>query len=64
MKHLYEDFNGEKLACALHDDISGDLILNAGMIDVDSERVKLTVNVRCPVNKNRQRRLRCDVTWT
>ena len=51
MKHLYEDFNGEKLGCALHDDISGGLILNAGMIDVDSERVKLTVNVRCPVTK-------------
>ena len=51
MKHLYEDFNGEKLGCALHDDISGGLILNVGMIDVDSERVKLTVNVRCPVTK-------------
>lgn len=52
MNHLYNDFNGEKLGCPLNDELSGNLILNVGMIDIDSERVKLTVNVRCPVTKS------------
>lgn len=52
MSHLFEDCNGEKLGCALSDDISGGLILNVGMIKLDSEHVELTVNIRCPVTKS------------
>ncbi len=48
-KHLGFDFHGERLDCSLSDDISGKLILNVGMIDLDNNAVKLTVNVRSPI---------------
>lgn len=51
MKHLNGEFHGEALGCGLSDEVSGKLILNVGMIELDEEHVKLTVNVRCPITK-------------
>jgi succinyl-diaminopimelate desuccinylase len=52
MNHIADEFNGESLGCGLSDEISGKLILNAGMIDLTGESVKLTLNIRCPISKN------------
>ena len=46
------DLHGERMGCALSDDISGDLTFNVGMIDLDQKTVKLTINVRYPVTLN------------
>ena len=43
------DLKGEKIGCHMSDDISGDLVFNVGMIDVDKKTAKLTINVRYPV---------------
>lgn len=43
------DIHGENIGCAFCDDISGKLIFNAGMIDIDSKTARITVNVRYPV---------------
>ena len=50
--HMADDFHGEALGCGLEDEISGKLICNVGIIDMDKERVKLTVNIRCPITKD------------
>ena len=44
--------NGEKLGIAMEDGISGSLVVNAGMINMNKEAAVLTVNVRYPVSKN------------
>ncbi len=44
------DLKGEKIGCCMSDDISGDLVFNVGMIDVDKKTAKLTINVRYPVS--------------
>lgn len=46
------DFHGERIGCALSDEISGKLVFNVGMIDVDQKTAKLTINVRYPVTLN------------
>ena len=43
------DLKGEKIGCHMNDEISGDLVFNVGMIDVDKNTAKITVNVRYPV---------------
>lgn len=48
--HLGNDFHGERMGCTLEDGISGKLILNVGMIEMDRSSVRLTVNVRCPIS--------------
>lgn len=40
---------GESIGCGFKDDPSGNLIFNAGVIDLDEKGVKLTVNIRYPV---------------
>lgn len=46
------DLHGERIGCALTDEISGDLTFNVGMIDLDQKTAKLTINVRYPVTLN------------
>ena len=41
--------HGEKLGCALSDDVSGPLILNAGVAEMNSEVASVSVNIRYPV---------------
>lgn len=47
--HIAFDFHGERLGIDLRDRVSGKLILNAGMIEMDESVLRLTVNVRIPV---------------
>ncbi len=47
--HIGFDLHGERMGCGLSDEISGKLIFNAGMIHLDLEVAKLTVNIRYPV---------------
>lgn len=43
------DLKGENIGCFMTDEISGDLVFNAGMVEVDKNTAKLTVNIRYPV---------------
>lgn len=43
------ELHGEALGCGFSDDVSGKLILNVGMVHMDDEIAKLTVNVRYPI---------------
>lgn len=49
-KHLAPDLHGEALGCGLSDEISGKLILNVGMIRLNQEEARLTLNIRCPIS--------------
>jgi len=51
-QHLGFFTKGEKMGCCMKDDLSGDLSMNVGMIDLDSEAAKLTMDVRYPVSKS------------
>ena len=42
--------HGERIGCALEDEDSGKLMFNAGMIELDRNAAKLTVNLRYPVS--------------
>lgn len=52
--HMYIGFtvNGEGLDCDIEDDISGPLIMNVGMAELNSEYAKLTINIRVPISYN------------
>ena len=47
--HIGFDLHGERIGCGLSDEVSGKLIFNVGMIHLDQEVAKLTVNIRYPV---------------
>ena len=44
------NLHGERIGCALEDEDSGKLAFNAGMIEVDRNAAKLTINLRYPVS--------------
>jgi dipeptidase, putative len=48
-RHIGFDLDGESLGCGLSDEPSGKLILNVGMISMDDEAARLTINIRYPV---------------
>jgi len=48
-RHIGDELDGTALGCGLEDEPSGKLILNVGMIDLDSRAARLTINVRYPV---------------
>ena len=48
-QHIGWDYSGGKMGCALEDDKSGKLTLNAGVLKVEGEDLVLEVNVRVPV---------------
>lgn len=50
--HIQFELCGDLLGCGLVDEPSGKLILNVGMIDVDDEAARLTINIRYPVTMN------------
>lgn len=52
--HIGFELNGRSLGCGLFDEPSGELILNAGMISIDQEEAKLTINIRYPVTANEE----------
>jgi succinyl-diaminopimelate desuccinylase len=47
--HIGFDLHGERLGCAMEDEVSGPLVFNVGTVAGDAEAVLLTVNVRYPV---------------
>lgn len=48
-RYIGFNFHGEELGMALEDEPSGKLAFNVGVIEMDQEAVKLTINVRYPV---------------
>lgn len=45
------DLNGERMGCALEDEQSGKLVLNAGVLQMTEEEIRLTVNIRYPITE-------------
>ena len=43
------EYYGESIGCALSDEISGQLIFNVGVIEVDQSKAELLINIRYPV---------------
>lgn len=48
-RHIGYELNGKSLGCGFSDEPSGDLVLNVGMIHLDTKSLSLTLNVRYPV---------------
>ena len=48
--HIGFRLHGEKIGCELEDEVSGKLIFNVGIADINEEKASITVNVRCPVS--------------
>ncbi|MCY6356282.1 dipeptidase PepV [Clostridium sp. ZS2-4] len=48
-EHVGLETDGEAFGVWLRDDVSGNLSFNVGIIDVNEERAKMTVNLRYPV---------------
>ncbi len=46
------ELNGESMGCGFSDEASGNLIFNAGVINLDTEAARLTVNIRYPITMN------------
>ncbi len=46
------DFYGKEIGCFCEDDVSGKLIFNVGMIDINQHQAKITINIRYPVTCN------------
>lgn len=49
--HIGLDLHGERFGCALEDEQSGKLILNAGVLHFDEKEARLTVNIRYPITQ-------------
>lgn len=47
--HIGYNLHGENIGCDFSDEPSGRLVLNVGMIELDKNDVKVTVNIRYPV---------------
>ena len=52
--HIGFDLHGEHMGCALEDEVSGPLIWNTGVVELDKGSVRLTVNVRYPVTADEE----------
>ncbi|MCL1981727.1 MAG: dipeptidase PepV [Clostridiales bacterium] len=52
--HIGFEFDGAGMGCGLSDEVSGRLVFNVGLIDMDSEAARLTINIRYPVTQNDQ----------
>ncbi len=48
-EHIGYETNGISMGCGFRDEPSGELVFNVGIIEMDAEAVKLTINVRYPV---------------
>ena len=43
------EFNGQSIGCGFSDEVSGKLIFNVGMLNLDHDNAKIVVNIRYPV---------------
>lgn len=48
-KHIGFELHGQSVGCGFSDEVSGDLILNVGEINLDAEAARLIINIRYPV---------------
>ena len=48
--HIGYELNGESLGIGFEDEISGGTVVNVGMIDLDTKKVSMSVNVRFPIS--------------
>ncbi|WP_037581758.1 dipeptidase PepV [Sporolactobacillus terrae] len=46
---LYNDFAGERLGIKFHDDVSGDLTVNVGVVRFSAEGGTVSLDIRCPI---------------
>ncbi len=46
------ELHGHSIGIGLSDEVSGNLVFNVGVIDVDSKTMSLTINIRYPVTLN------------
>lgn len=51
-KHIGFSLNGQSIGCGFSDEVSGKLIFNVGLADVNTEVAGLTINIRYPVTLN------------
>lgn len=51
-EHIGIEYYGQSIGCDFEDDISGKLIFNVGMIKVDEEEGRITINIRYPISMN------------
>ena len=49
-EHIGYDLHGERIGCCISDEDSGQLVFNVGMIEMDKNAVRLTINIRYPVS--------------
>ncbi len=47
------DYNGQRIGCDLEDEVSGKLVFNVGVLNLDSEKLSLEINSRYPVTCDR-----------
>lgn len=48
-KHITADNHGRALGIYCYDDISGEITVNCGMMNIDLGEVRITLDIRCPV---------------
>lgn len=53
-KHIGYELDGASLGCGCWDEPSGSLVLNVGMIRMDTKTAALTINIRYPVTLNEE----------
>lgn len=51
-EHIGFELDGESLGCGFSDEESGKLISNVGLINIDDEAARLTINMRYPVTSS------------
>lgn len=49
-RYIGMETNGSRLGCRLEDDLSGETVLNVGIIDMDTKSGRITVNIRYPLS--------------
>ena len=47
--HIGFDLHGERMGCELSDEVSGPLIFNVGLVNINEDIATVTVNIRYPV---------------
>lgn len=51
-RHLAFETDGESLGCGLSDQLSGKLVLNVGIAEIDEEVARIAINIRYPITLN------------
>jgi succinyl-diaminopimelate desuccinylase len=49
-RYIGMETNGSRLGCRLEDELSGETVLNVGIIDMDTKSGRITVNIRYPLS--------------